>query len=144
MMAHYNLGNGLENLGELEQATKEYAKAVELSNRSPFTLSFYASCLIRTGRLDEGKAILNEMLDVAKRGVSIGLWIAWVYESMGHKEETIRWLESAIESKEPMLIALHTVWFPFKGLRGDSKYLSILDRLSPQIRSVVLSHLHMV
>jgi adenylate cyclase len=138
-LAHYNIGDYSERSSEYEIALREFRLAVELSQRSPIMVAFYSACLIRVGQQNKGKELLEELLEVAKAGVSISLCIALVYEALGEKENTLRWLEKAIESKEPMVIAVNTFWMPFKGIRDDSRFHSLLNRLPPEISKIILN-----
>ncbi|MBI1853426.1 MAG: tetratricopeptide repeat protein [Planctomycetes bacterium] len=56
------LGQCLEVQGDVERALEEYRAALILNPRSDKTACLFADCLIRTGRRDEARAVLESTL----------------------------------------------------------------------------------
>lgn len=129
-MAHYNIGNIHEFRGDLETAIACYRRAVELSGRMPFTVSFLAAALARTGEQEEARACLNELLAQEKKGAALSVWLAYAYEAMGEKGHALRYLERALDRREPIAVALDTRWLPFASLRDEPRYQEIVRRIS--------------
>lgn len=129
-LAHYNIGNALESSGRLEEAVQPYRRAVELSDGMPFTVSFLAAALARTGAPDEGRSLLRELLQQETDGAAISLWLAYAYEAFGDKSEALDHLERAVERREPLVHDLNTPWLPFSSLQEESRYQSLVRRVS--------------
>ena len=96
-MAHFNIGNVYQAKGELEKAISCYRRAVDLSGRMPFTVSFLAAALARTGQRHEARESLDELLAQEKAGAGLSVWLAVVHEAMGDKVQSLYRLEQAFE-----------------------------------------------
>ncbi len=130
-MAHYNIGNVHEARGDLENAIPCYRRAVELSGRMPFTVSFLAAALARTGgEQGEVRAGLEELLRREEEGAALSLWLAFVYEALGEKVKALNHLEQALERREPMVVSVDTPWLPFASLREEPRYQEVRRQIS--------------
>ena len=83
--------------------------------------------LVETGRRDEARQILDEMLLQSQtRFISAGN-IAMVYKSLGDNEAALKWLEKAYEQRDPRIAMIKTlpVW---KDMRSDPRFQDLLQR----------------
>ncbi len=137
-LAHYNLADYSDRSGDYETALREYPLSVTLSERSPIFVAFYSAFLMKVGKAEQGKELLNELIDIARKGVSISLCIALAYEALGEKENTILWLKKAVETKEPTVIFINTLWMPFKSIIDDPRFHSIVQSLPTEVSRAIL------
>ena len=83
--------------------------------------------LIETGRTEEARNILNEMLKRSEsRFISPGN-IAIIYKRFGDKDKALDWLERAYEQRDPRIAMIMTApqW---KDMREDPRFQDILRR----------------
>ena len=83
--------------------------------------------------------LLKELLELSNTGASISLFIAFVYDALGDVSETISWLDKAVNSREPMVIAINTNWLPFKSIIDNPNFHAILRKLPAEISAVILN-----
>ena len=81
--------------GEHEEAIAIYERALELSQRTPSYVALYAYVCARIGRREEAQKVLAELL-ASPRYVSPG-HLLWVYVGLGDRENTLKWLRTAVE-----------------------------------------------
>ncbi|AWV96935.1 helix-turn-helix domain-containing protein [Arcticibacterium luteifluviistationis] len=107
-----------DSYGFLLLNNKEYDEAIEVFKdlfelegiRYPRILGWLGAALAKSGREEEARAIIKELLErreISKAG-SKGFFIAVVYSALGEKEEAIDWLKTAVKDHEmeiPWLIS---------------------------------------
>lgn len=129
-MAHFNIGNCHDAAGRVEDALACYTKAVELSDRVSFILSFQGSALARAGRAGEAREILEELRAREEGGASLSLLLAVVHEALGQREDALRALEKALGRHEPAVPAHGTPWLPFATLQDEPRF----QRMRAEVR----------
>ncbi len=137
-LAHYNLAICFENLHEFDKALYEYKLSIEYSDGSPVYLAFYARCLIKTGKYDVANNLLKKLLELSGTGVSISLFIAMIYETLGQLHEAVLWLEQAIDAREPVILMINTNWMSFKAIIDTPGFHVALKKLPTAIRDLIL------
>jgi len=125
-LAHFNIGNCHEILGRLDEAIPCYQRAVELSQRIPFMLSFLGAALARTGKGDHAHEILDEVRGQVEGGAALSYTLAIIHEALGDKEEALDHLERSWQGREPVLLALGTVFLPMKALVDEPRFQAVL------------------
>ena len=100
-VGYLHLGNALFDLGDYEGAIKAYAEAEKLTgNNSAWAMSGHAFALIKLGRSDEARDILDELLAHSiDRHVPPGT-IADIYAALGELDRAFEWLNRAVATGE--------------------------------------------
>jgi tetratricopeptide (TPR) repeat protein len=127
-LARRELGYLLLASGREEEGVEALRRAAELSGSGERTSPDLAWAYARTGRRAEAEAILAEL--VARAGFDFvpPLDIALVHAGLGRRDEAFRWIESALEIRDPGLVYLATAP-AFAPLRGDARYQHALARI---------------
>jgi serine/threonine-protein kinase len=130
-LAHYNAGWALHRLGRIGEAIPAYERGVELSGGAPFMQAFLATAFAESGRADDARRILDDLLARATHAHGMGLSIAVAAESMGDQELALDWLDRAFEERDPFLftLALDDTWMNLPSLRDHPRFRALLDRI---------------
>ncbi len=84
--AHMILGRAYAAKGSLENAIATFEKATSLSRRSPGALGFLGMAYGLAGRKDAANKVLNELLELSRRGYVSPVAVANVYTGLGANE----------------------------------------------------------
>ncbi len=123
--------------GVMYNARKMYPEAIEeerlaktLSPTQTYSDVFLVNALINTGKRDEARAILDEVLTLSKSRFVRPYHIASIYNLLGDKEQALAWLEKGYQIHDPGLTLLKlqssTIW---KSLQDDPRFQDILHRV---------------
>jgi DNA-binding winged helix-turn-helix (wHTH) protein len=114
------LGFSLLQLGQFERAIAEL-------DRAPKTLqghrSYLAVAWALSGKLEAARATLTGLL---KNPVVRPFDAAQIYAALGEDEESLIWLERAVEARVFGFFAVDPL---FRGLREHPRFLALVDRL---------------
>lgn len=123
--------------GVMYNARKMYPEAIEeerlaktLAPGQTYSDVFLVNALINTGKRDEARAILDELLMLSKSRFVPPYHIACIYSLLGDKEQALVWLENAYQVRDPRMTILKmqssTIW---KGLQDDPRFKDIFHRV---------------
>jgi Flp pilus assembly protein TadD len=128
------MGLLLLRTGSRESAIAEWAKAVELSDRSPDALAFWGYGCGRTGRTAEAEAALKELEGLARKRFVSALPFAILTLGLDRKAEALAWLEKAYEERAGRLVYLN-VEHGFDPLRAEPRFREIVRKMGlPPVR----------
>lgn len=96
--AHFMLGQVLEEKGDLEAARTEYER-IGPENRTPAHLAILARLYILSGHGDEGRKILTQLTDRARKGYIPAYPLAVIHLALGEKEEALTLLENSFDER---------------------------------------------
>jgi Flp pilus assembly protein TadD len=114
--------------GMLSEAVAEARKAKELNGVNSQGAAQLAYALAKSGKQEEARSLLAELLRVAsQRHVSPGN-IALIYNSLGERDETFSWLERGFEQRDPKMVFLK-VEPKWNNLRDDPRFQDLLRRV---------------
>jgi TolB-like protein/tetratricopeptide (TPR) repeat protein len=129
-MAHLFLGLTLAELGHFEGALRALTKAAEVTARSPETAAALAYLHARAGRTQLAREGLDELLEVSGRRYVSPSLMAQVHAALGDADAALEHLHRACD-----LRAADLAWLGvrpvFDSLRSDSRFLALLDRITP-------------
>jgi tetratricopeptide (TPR) repeat protein len=130
-LAHYNAGWALHRLGRLDEAIPAYERGVELSGGAPFMRAFLATAFVDSGRTDDARRILDDLLARSAHAHGMGLSIGMAAEALGEQELALDWLDRAFEERDPFLFALglDDAWMDFGSVRDHPRFIALLDRI---------------
>ena len=111
-----------------------YAEAIEHARRivgiydSPRATSFLGYALAKSGREREARAELERVLKLAGETYVSPYNVAMIYNGLGLREETLRWLELGYERRDPRMpfLKVEPKW---SNLRGEPRFIEILRRM---------------
>ena len=128
-LAHFNLGNSLDALGDSRAALSAYERAIELGGVWGQVKGFTVRSLMKLGREDEARAVLAEMLDNVERDTSLSVPLAIAYDALGESEEALDWLEQGYEMGMAQSGWLHLEGFvPFEATRDHPRFQALLEK----------------
>jgi eukaryotic-like serine/threonine-protein kinase len=114
--------------GMYAEAVLEARKAGELSSAQTASIVFEGVALARMGRKDETRILLEKLLKLSKETSIPASHIALLYNALGENDETFKWLERAIEQRDPKMTFMK-VQPRWNNLRDDPRFQDILKRV---------------
>jgi len=114
--AHVGLGLNYHQKGMYAEAIKEYETAIQVMGRHPAILALLGSAYAGQGKQADALKVLEEMKGIAKDKYVSPYDLAFIYTSLGRKQEAIENLKKAYEERagwsiylrvEPMFDSLH-------------------------------------
>lgn len=126
--AHGSLGWVYGMQGKHTQAIAEWSEARKLSENSPVAIAGLGHAYAAAGKSPEAHEMLNEMRQLSKRRYVSPYLVASVYAGLGEKEQTLFWLEKALDEHNDALVSLK-VDPEFARLRTDPHFREILRRI---------------
>lgn len=134
LLTWYVLGLSHLSLGQVHEGITALEKATSLS-REPFGLGYLGCAYALVGRLEDARALLDELLArKAERFVPLRPFIL-LYTALGDIDRALDALEDAYEQRDPTLLVMTAV--PLLGrLRGLPRYEALLARVAVHRRNI--------
>ena len=129
--AHYMLGTALELSGSPSEAAAEYQASIEYGGGDPFPFGLLGHLYGTTGRTDEARKILEQLLATRKDRYVEAYSIAIVYLGLGDRAEAINWLEEGYRERDGFDIAPIRVDPMLAPLRGDPRFEALAEKIVP-------------
>jgi tetratricopeptide (TPR) repeat protein len=123
----HRLGMAYSEKGRHEEAIAALETAVKLSGdttQKPPLGRAYAFA----DRPSEARRILEELLDLSRRGYMGPTQIATIYVALGENDEALRWLEEGYRVRDGNMVLLK-VWPAYDPLRGEPRFRDLLERM---------------
>ncbi len=115
--------------GMYTEAITEARRAKELSGGLTLSIALESYALAKSGKRDEARAMLDELLKLSKERFVSPYHIALVYNGLGERDEALAWLEKGFEQRDPKMAFLK-VEPKWKNLRDDPRFKAMLKRLN--------------
>jgi len=126
--AHYFLGFTREKQGNLNDAIKEFQKAVDLSGGDPSYLAALAHASALSGNLHQARVICARLENRATTEYVSSYDISLVYLGLGQKQQALNWLNRAYEEDDPNMNFLN-VDPVLDNVRSDLRFQDLLQRI---------------
>ena len=126
--AHYNLGIALQLKGDLPAAIAEYTQAQQLSD-DLFVPVLLASAKAKSGDKDAAVRLLAELEELGQHRHVPSYWRAFLYLSLGNRDEAVRWLEQVIADHDGLSINVIKVDPWLDPLRGDPRFEALVQKV---------------
>ncbi|HEX5110330.1 MAG TPA: winged helix-turn-helix domain-containing protein [Vicinamibacterales bacterium] len=126
-IAHMNLGQAYEQLGQTELALEALAEAARLSDGNSKPVALRGYILAKSGRASQAREVLRH-LDARSRERYVPPYAsALVYAGLGERAAVFDWLNKAYAARDVHLIFLPVdpKWDPY---RNDPRFREILSR----------------
>ena len=118
--------NGASN--SFPDAIEQGKKAVELTDRSPFYLSWLGWAYALAGMEEQAREILNEMVELSKSRYVSAFWIAVIHTGLGEKDRVFECLDRALEEHYELMSFLNLSPF-FNPIQDDPRFAELLKKV---------------
>ena len=115
-------------LGRHEEALHALKTALEMTKGSSLSLSFYAYGCAMTGRKEEARVMLEELLERSRTRYTSPAYVAVVKIGLGDYEEAFEWLNRACDAHDSTM-TFAGVLAVFDPLRSDPRYPDLLAKV---------------
>lgn len=127
-LLHMRLGLVWIQQGKADDAIRELETAVHLANQSTETIAALAIACGAAGKLDEARALTNELEAGRDKRYVLPYNFAKIYSACGDVVKTFAWLEHAYEDGSPDLIELNSEPI-FDPIRADPRFSGLMRRV---------------
>jgi serine/threonine-protein kinase len=130
--AHWHLAHVYVYRGMYEEAAAASQKVSTLLGESDSTgKAMLATSYARSGSRDEALKILDELQELEKQRYVPPMYIAFIYISLGEKDQALQWLEKAYSVRDHYMFSLkmYSRGTLFDNLRDDPRFQDLLRRM---------------
>jgi len=117
-----------EKQGDLNEAIREFQKAVDLSGGDPSYLAALAHAYALSGNQSQAQVICAKLQKRVATDYVSSYDIALVYLGLNRKQEALNWLNRAYEEDDPNMNFLN-VDPTLDDLRSDRRFQNLLQRI---------------
>lgn len=128
-MPHYIAASAYIEKGMFAEAIAESRKEYELSSGNSIPFGTYA--LAKSGKRDEARAALKELLKLSATNHVSPYNIALIYNGLDERENALEWLEKAYEQRDPKMTFLK-VEPKWNNLRDEPRFVELMKRMNLQ------------
>jgi len=114
--------------GMYREAVVEARRAKELSPVLTVSVSIVGYALAKSGKRDEARAVLDELLKLSTERFVPPYHIAVIYNGLGETDKATAWLEKGYEQRDPKMAFLK-VEPKWNNLRDDPRFQDLLRRV---------------
>jgi serine/threonine protein kinase/Flp pilus assembly protein TadD len=125
---HTDLARSLEQLGRTNEAVEEFVRGTAGPDGVPRPSSGLAVLYARAGRMDDARAAVQAVQELAQKQYVSPYGIASYYAVIGDNDRALDWLEKAYSERDGTLVWLK-VHPRLDGLRGEPRFRDLLARL---------------
>jgi len=125
-VAHYQLGQALEQNHRHVDAIAAFRRAIELAGGNATFESNLANAYALSGRREEALKIARDLESRRSQNSATDASIALVYVGLGDNDRAMIWLNKAYEARFNPSILMRPAFNP---LRSDPRFQDLLDRL---------------
>jgi len=119
------LGWVCEQQAKYEQAIDQFKIALALSGEDANVLALLGNCYALSGKTEEAKKIINNLIATSKQRYISPYWIAMIYACLGEKDNAFNWLNKAYDERSSGLVWLK-VEPKLDRLRSDPRFSELL------------------
>jgi TolB-like protein len=128
-LPQYVLANAFRDGGHIEEALVHQRRAVERSGGLPQMLGWLSLTLARDGDVAGARSVLDMLRAVSSQRYVSPTCFVWVHAGLGEFDETMNWIERAIEERDSFIIPIKT--YPaFDPLRSDPRFLALVRKMN--------------
>jgi Flp pilus assembly protein TadD len=125
-VAHYQLGQALEQEHRHDEAIAEFRRAIELSGGNTTFESNLANAYAVSGRKEEAMKIVKDLESRQSQDSSTNASIALIYVGLGDNDRAMIWLNKAYQARFNPSILRRPVFDP---LRADARFQDLVHRI---------------
>jgi len=128
-MPHMITASAYIEKGMYTEAIAESRKEYELSGGNVYPFGTYA--LAKSGKRDEARAALKELLKLSATEYVSPYNIALIYNALDERENAVEWLEKGYELRDPKMTILK-VEPKWNNLRDEPRFIELMQRMKLQ------------
>jgi DNA-binding winged helix-turn-helix (wHTH) protein/TolB-like protein/tetratricopeptide (TPR) repeat protein len=128
-MPHMIAASAYIEKGMYMEAIEESRKEYELTGGNIIPFGTYA--LAKSGKSEEARAVLKELLKLSATGYVPPYNIALIYNALDERDNALGWLEKAYEQRDPKMTALK-VEAKWNNLRDEPRFIKLIQRMKLQ------------
>ena len=128
-MPHFVAASAYIEKGMFAEAIAESRKEYELSGRNDVPFGTYA--LAKSGKRDEARTTLQELLKLSATKYVPPYNIALIYTALDMREDALGWLETAYANRDPKMTFLK-VEPKWNSLRNEPRFIDLMKRMKLQ------------
>jgi serine/threonine-protein kinase len=125
-MPHLFAASAYIEKGMFAEAIAEARKEYELTGRNDIPFGTYA--LAKSGKRDEARAVLKELLKSSATKYVSPYNIALIYNALDERDNALDWLQKGYEQRDPKMTFLK-VEPKWNNLRSDPRFITLLKRM---------------
>ena len=142
-VAHYRLGAIYFVQGDFKRAIPELEESSSLvNNREPLALGLYAAALARNGDQAKANAILDNLLDRARKEYISPTGVALLYMALGEEDEALKWIDKMFQD-HIVTAAFAGVNPLFDSLRSNRRFIAHLKEVNAKPSSSIGQIFHL-
>jgi serine/threonine-protein kinase len=127
--AHLDLCRFYADHGNYGEAIAEFQKVHQILGTSdPYGLGISAYVYAKAGNKEEATRILNQLIDLSKRGYALAVEIAGVYAGLNDKDKAFEWLNQGYADQESGIGSLQ-IDHAWDDLRSDPRFTALLKKI---------------
>ncbi|MBV9742188.1 MAG: tetratricopeptide repeat protein [Acidobacteriia bacterium] len=126
--AYWALGLIQQQLGDFEESAAAFERALQLSPHTPRMRAALGRTLALSGKHNEARHILSELLDLSKKRYVSPFEFASMHFALGERDEGFEWLAKAYQDRCFELIVIK-VDPRFDALRNDPRFTRLAAQL---------------
>jgi tetratricopeptide (TPR) repeat protein len=128
---HCNLALNFQQLGNLDEAIREFQIALDLSGRSVEDLASIAYAYAIANRKQKARSIVSELQEISRQRYVSPVYFAAVHAGLDNRDEAFAFLDQALRERSGWLVFIRVdPWWD--KLRGDSRFESLAESIVPK------------
>lgn len=128
-LIYFELGEIGCELGAFDQAIAALQKGAALSGNAPFVLGWLGMALAKSGNTAAARDVLAGLHAAATQVYVPPTSFAWTHLGLGEIDETLRWMDRAIEERDAIIVPIKS--YPFLDpLRSDLRFTALLRKMN--------------
>ncbi len=129
IVAHLFLGLAYTGKEMYDEAIAELQKAQTLSGDDDSLITVFLGVIYSlSGKKDEAKKILNEVIELSKHSYVSPLCISLIYVGLGQKDQAFEWLEKAYDERDHWMSSLKVLPI-LDSIRSDPRFIALLKKM---------------
>jgi len=127
-VTHYSLGLAYEQKRTFGPAIAEFEKALVNNDRCDDCLAHLGHAYAVSGKPDEARRILSELLERAAHHHVDECNLAVIYTGLGERDKAFEWLEKAYQERSEVVLMLK-VEPRYDPIRADPRFVNLMRRI---------------
>ncbi|MEO6119821.1 MAG: tetratricopeptide repeat protein, partial [Terriglobales bacterium] len=129
-LAHWSLMVALAYNSQYEEAVAEAELALEMSGRQNWALTTLASVYASWGKPDKALAAFREAEARSANEYIQPAMLAPAAAAVGDIEKALKFIQQALDNRDPMLVMLARTWPIYDRLRAEPRFLRMVSQLN--------------
>jgi serine/threonine-protein kinase len=129
-LAYEARGRVMLHTGRYAEAARSFARVNELSQGNAINKALLSYAYAKLNRRSEAEQLLRQLETQAKKTYASGTALAVARAGLGDTTAAFKWLERAIDERDPLLLYFFVVDPILDGLKQDPRGVALLRRMN--------------